>query len=505
MNKVVENVEAGQDKKKVLFRDVVGKAAHFTEDKEFGNFLPKMTRDEKDNFEATIIKDGCIREPLVVFKGKLLDGHIRHSVAVNNKLPFRVVELLAETKDEALIWLAETHTHRRNLTTFAKIEMYLKLKPLYEKIAKTHQGCKDGNFTPIDSLKKIAELGECGKTYASMVQKIVKSNNLPLISDCRTGKKSIRTGYHNVNPNPPQAPNPSPKSFADLAAGTWIDQVKCGDVLELMKELNAVLAGTIPLILTSIPFNNNTDYGNQNNDKKDYKEYISWLGKCIKEFTAALTDGGRLIIECDAIRDEECKEGNGTFRRNIFADLCKIVEAVAPEMQFLGDIVWYKKNPKHFHQTGSRNSCRSPRIARNHSYILIWSKGNNHTLNHFDISTSDIKEGEWDDMVNSVYTDIPAVRDGMKNYGHPAVWPVSLCDRLIRLWTYPDKKNIVLDPFGGVASTAVAALKAGRSYISFDQNPDFCRTGLKRLAEAKAELEKENDPKAYKSKHKEVA
>jgi hypothetical protein len=116
--------------------------------------------------------------------------------------------------------------------------------------------------------------------------------------------------------------------------------VKCGDVLELMRGLNAALAGTIPLILTSIPFNNNTNYGNGNNDKKDYnKEYLPWLGECIKEFVQSLTDGGRLAIECDAIRDEECKEGNGTFRRNILADLCKIVEAVAPEMQFLGDTI----------------------------------------------------------------------------------------------------------------------------------------------------------------------
>lgn len=506
MKKKNSNVSAnaGKSKKKISFRELVGDELVFHEDSEFRDYLPPLSEIEFEALEEVMVRDNIVKDHLVVWQGKLLDGYSRFDIARKYNLSYKVVELQVETKEEALVWLVEHHVARRHLSLFAIIEAYLKLKPMYAKIAKKNQGRKDGNFEPINSLKKIAGKVECGKTYVYMAEKILNSKQPKLIQDCRTGKKTIRTGYFAVNGNTPPPPNPSPKAFDNPKVKHWKNRAVSGDVLDMMRELNTVFAGTIPLILTSIPFNVGLDYGNANNDSKDYyKEFLPWLEECVKEFAKAVMQGGRIVIECDSIRDEECKEG-GAFRRNIFADLCKIVERVAPEMSFLGDIVWYKYNPKHFTATGTQLSCRAPRIARNHSYILIWSKGEDHVLEHYDVSRSDIEESEWQEMVNSVYADIPAEKDGMRKYGHPAVWPVKLCDRLIRLLTYPDTKNIVLDPFGGVGSTSVAAYLCGRSYISIDQNPDFTRKALERLDEAKAELAKKNNPKARKTKCVEI-
>jgi DNA modification methylase len=43
--------------------------------------------------------------------------------------------------------------------------------------------------------------------------------------------------------------------------------------------------------------------------------------------------------------------------------------------------------------------------------------------------------------------------------------------RLIQLYSF--KSDIVIDPFMGSGQTALAALKAGRYYIGYENNPEY--------------------------------
>jgi len=65
---------------------------------------------------------------------------------------------------------------------------------------------------------------------------------------------------------------------------------------------------------------------------------------------------------------------------------------------------------------------------------------------------------------------------------HPTVKPVELLRHLIRLAT--DKNAIVLDPFLGSGSTAVAAVLEGRRYIGFEINNDYFEIARKRIKQA---------------------
>ena len=56
---------------------------------------------------------------------------------------------------------------------------------------------------------------------------------------------------------------------------------------------------------------------------------------------------------------------------------------------------------------------------------------------------------------------------------HPATFPVEIPKRLTKLFSFWGE--IVLDPFGGVGSTAIAALREGRRAICVDQNPKFVK------------------------------
>ena len=65
--------------------------------------------------------------------------------------------------------------------------------------------------------------------------------------------------------------------------------------------------------------------------------------------------------------------------------------------------------------------------------------------------------------------------------GHLTVKPLQLVDHLIRLFSLPGQ--VVLDPFLGSGTTAVAALRAGRSCVGIEINKDYVSVANKRLNE----------------------
>jgi DNA modification methylase len=56
---------------------------------------------------------------------------------------------------------------------------------------------------------------------------------------------------------------------------------------------------------------------------------------------------------------------------------------------------------------------------------------------------------------------------------HPAVFPVEIPRRLIKLFSFYDE--VVLDPFAGIGTTAIAAMDLGRRSICFEQNPNYVK------------------------------
>jgi site-specific DNA-methyltransferase (adenine-specific) len=68
--------------------------------------------------------------------------------------------------------------------------------------------------------------------------------------------------------------------------------------------------------------------------------------------------------------------------------------------------------------------------------------------------------------------------------GHPAPFPVELPRRLIQLYTY--RGDVVLDPFMGSGSTAVAATTTDRRFVGFDTEAAYCELAQRRVDEARA-------------------
>jgi DNA methylase len=102
-----------------------------------------------------------------------------------------------------------------------------------------------------------------------------------------------------------------------------------------------------------------------------------------------------------------------------------------------------------------------------------------------------------DFMENTVDVwEIPA--ESATRVGHPAPFPVELPARLIELYTY--RGDLILDPFAGSGTTAVAAVRGGRHYVGYDLEHSYIR-----LADARVLTERQRLSTADSAPHQRVS
>lgn len=92
----------------------------------------------------------------------------------------------------------------------------------------------------------------------------------------------------------------------------------------------------------------------------------------------------------------------------------------------------------------------------------------------FDVET--FLEREWTEAV----WEIPNVKSNHPEKTlHPCQFPVELVERCVLAMTRPG--DLVLDPYGGVGTTAIAAVRHGRKAVSIDKESDYMAIARKRL------------------------
>jgi len=144
---------------------------------------------------------------------------------------------------------------------------------------------------------------------------------------------------------------------------------------------------------------------------------------------------------------------------NLLGQWHQAFDPVFDTFQFM---VWHKTNPPpKLRRAGFLNSCEL--------IICAWDKG--HTWNF-------TKQKE---MHNFIESPICMGKERVKDPVHPTQKPVKVLSHLIKLATNPG--DLVLDPFMGVGSTGVAALKLGRRFIGIEIDPLYFKAATKRIEE----------------------
>lgn len=148
-----------------------------------------------------------------------------------------------------------------------------------------------------------------------------------------------------------------------------------------------------------------------------------------------------------------------------------------------GEIIWNKGAGAGVSMAwGSWQSASSPVLRDAHEYILVFNKGlySRNSKN----KENTIKKEQFMEWTKSIWTFNP---ESAKKVRHPAPFPEELPYRLIQLYSF--RNDIILDPFMGSGTTAVAALKSNRKYIGYEINREYIKIAEERINKYKKQPE----------------
>ncbi len=220
--------------------------------------------------------------------------------------------------------------------------------------------------------------------------------------------------------------------------------------------------GSVHLMVTSPPYNVGKDY----DDDLTLDEYRAFLKRVMAEVYRVLVPGGRACINL------------ANLGRRPYLPLHAFVVQDMLELGFLmrGEIIWDKASSASPSTAwGSWCSPQNPTLRDTHEYILVFCKQTFRRPRPAGRSAT-ISRDEFLEYTRSVWR-FPA--EPATRVGHPAPFPVELPYRLIQLYTFAGE--VVLDPFIGSGTTAIAALRAGRIFVGYEVNPDYVALAAQRI------------------------
>ncbi|HWI03478.1 MAG TPA: DNA methyltransferase, partial [Acidimicrobiales bacterium] len=141
-----------------------------------------------------------------------------------------------------------------------------------------------------------------------------------------------------------------------------------------------------------------------------------------------------------------------------------------------GEIVWVKaEGASGSCAWGSFRRATNPVLRDVSERVIVASKG------RFDRARRGDSTLGTDEFLESTLDVWRMPPESARRVGHPAPFPVELPQRLIELYTY--RGDLVLDPFLGAGSTAVAAVRTGRRYCGYDTDPAYVDLARRRVSE----------------------
>ncbi len=251
-----------------------------------------------------------------------------------------------------------------------------------------------------------------------------------------------------------------------------LDVIHVGDA----RDMSAVPDASVALVVTSPPYFAGKEYETalgEGHVPGDYLDYLAMLRDVLAECVRTLEPGGRIAINVANL-------GRRPYR-SLAADVTTILQ---DDLRLLlrGEVVWQK-------QRGASGSCAwgsyqspaNPVLRDTTERVIIASKGRFDRVGRGSVGPGEpgvatIPGDEFMEATLDVW-EIPA--ESATRVGHPAPFPVALVERCIQLFTYDG--DVVLDPFMGSGTTAVAAVNTGRRYVGYDTDPGYVRRACERV------------------------
>jgi site-specific DNA-methyltransferase (adenine-specific) len=245
----------------------------------------------------------------------------------------------------------------------------------------------------------------------------------------------------------------------------WVNQVFCEDALS---GLARIPDGSVDLILTDPPYNLGKDYGNAS-DQQSVAAYLAWTEQWITAALPKLKANGSLYIFL-----------TWRFSPEIFVMLKQ-------RMTMMNEIIWDRRVPS---MGGSVRSFTSV-----HDTIGFFVNRKDYYFDldavriAYDAETKKARSrsifvgAKWLEVgynPKDLWSVSRLHREHPERADHPTQKPLEIIERMVKASCPPG--GVVLDPFMGSGTTALAAKRCGRNYVGFELNADYCQIIESRLA-----------------------
>ena len=267
-----------------------------------------------------------------------------------------------------------------------------------------------------------------------------------------------------------------------------------GDAAKLLASKRIFKSESVNLIVTSPPYSNRRKhtYGGIDPD-----EYVEWFLGISEKMHSILTPDGSLIINI--------KEGASNGEKETY--VIELILAMKKQgWYWIEEYIWHKKNafpgkwPNRFRDSWERclHFTKNKKFAMYQDNVMVpigeWSKSriksmlsekaNSEDFIRRESSTNNKSARNVSNWIKRelVYpSNVLYLSGETSNKGHSAVYPLALPEWFINLFS--KEGDIVLDPFIGSGTTAIAAIKNNRNYIGIEILPENVALANKRISE----------------------
>jgi DNA modification methylase len=223
---------------------------------------------------------------------------------------------------------------------------------------------------------------------------------------------------------------------------------------------------SVHLIVTSPPYGVGLDDYQDGGDvlAADWPSFmLDWLVEALR----VTVDTGRLALNVPL------DTSKGGYRPT-YAHAVQMAEAAGWE--YRSTILWIDDQLGKSTARGSMDSAGAPHVVAGAECVALFSKGE---WKRTSDRESDLAHDEWVEWANGIWR-FPG--EGRAFGGHPAPFPYELPRRLIKYLSFPG--DVILDPFSGSGTTALAAHRLARDFVGFDRSPEYVKLTLRRVVEA---------------------
>lgn len=247
--------------------------------------------------------------------------------------------------------------------------------------------------------------------------------------------------------------------------------------------------GCVDVVVTSPPYNIGVDY-NSYHDQLPKETYLDWIEKVGRKIYRILNDNGSFFLNIGGTPSDPWIPFDiaQRFRKHfVLQNVIHWVKSIAIGKEDVGNY----PNISGDIAVGHYKPIAGQRFLHDcHEYIFHLTKNGNIPIDRLAIGVpyqdkSNI--GRWNSAKqdkrcrgNTWFIPYKTIRNRESQRPHPSTFPISLPEMCIKLHGC-NRTNLVLDPFIGIGTTALASLRLGKSCVGFDIDKQYLDVASNRI------------------------